>query len=381
MRVVVAGAGIGGLTVGIALRRLGHEVIVLERVPRLEAVGAGISLHSNAVEALRRIGVDDAIRRVSSPIWIGRFATASGRLLQQSDMRPLAAEFGQPDGVALHRAALQDALREAFDGDLRLGAAVTGWRTDGGLVVEYQGGRVEADVLVGADGIHSAVAAKLRGAAEPRYAGYIAWRAIARAEVPELPEGVGIEMSGRGQRFGGIRIGDGQIYWFATANGPRGFDVPIRERFAGWAEPVPALLAATPPDRILRNDIVDRAPHDVWGEGPVTLLGDAAHAMTPNMGQGACQAIEDALVLAESLRDDPVGDLRRYEDQRRDRARWFVRTSWSLGRVGQLTNPLAVALRDLAMGLPGAAALAAPQLRRMLRFPYDTPALDAVRGR
>src|SRR5690606_32579015 len=113
-------------------------------------------------------------------------------------------------GVALHRAALQDALREAFDGELRLGAAVTGWRTDGGLVVEHEGGQLEADVLVGADGIHSAVAAKLRGPSEPRYAGYIAWRAIAEADVPELPEGLGIEMSGRGQRFGAIRIGRGQ---------------------------------------------------------------------------------------------------------------------------------------------------------------------------
>ena len=379
MRIVVAGAGIGGLTAGIAMRRVGHEVVVLERVPRIEPVGAGISLHSNAVEALRRIGVDEAVSRAGAPIWRGSIGTADGRELQSSDMRPLTRELGQPDGVALHRAALQDALREAFDGELRLGVAVTGWRGDAGLVVESDAGPVEGDALVGADGIHSAVAARIRGASAPRYSGYIAWRGVTEVEVPELPLGTGIERSGRGQRFGGIRIGDGRVYWFATANGPPGHAPSIHERFAGWAEPVPSLLAATPPERILRNDIVDRPPDDRWGDGPVTLLGDAAHAMTPNMGQGACQAIEDAVVLAECLRSDPVADLRRYEALRRERALWFVRTSWDLGRLGQWSNPLAVRLRDLAMGLPGADRLAQPSLRRMLRFPYDTPALDAAR--
>lgn len=377
MRVVVAGAGIGGLTVGIALRRLGHEVLVFERVPKLEPVGAGISLHSNAVEALRRIGVEEAVRAVSSPLTTGRIATSTGRILQEKDLRPLTQAFRQPDGLATHRASLQSALREAFDGELRLGTAVTGWRTEGGLRVACPGGELEADVLIGADGIHSAVATGLRGPSEPRYSGYVAWRGVAELE-PDFPEGTGIELSGRGQRFGAIRLGAGKVYWFATVNGPPGHDAPLRELFADWAEPVPTLLEATPPEQVLRNDIVDRPPDERWGAGPVTLLGDAAHAMTPNMGQGACQAIEDAVVLAECLEADPVADLRRYEALRRDRALWFVRTSWQLGRVGQLSHPLVTTLRDLAMGLPGAGVFATPGLRRMLRFPYDTPRLDAA---
>lgn len=380
MRIIVAGAGIGGLAAGIALEQAGHEVIVLERVGGIAPVGAGIAMYSNAMEALRRIGVADAVAASGSPIARGEVRLWYGRVLQTQDLSGIVAELGQPPSVALHRAALHDILTRAFRGELRLGVEVRGYRQAGDRVfVQLADGELEGDLLIGADGIHSVVAAQLRGPSEPRYAGYTAWRGLADEAGVPVPEGSGIELYGPGKRFGTILLGGGLVYWFATHNTPPGGagsaeqeHERISEQFRGWASPVPELLAATPPERVLRHDVIDRPVDRRWGEGRVTLLGDAAHAMTPNMGQGAAQAIEDAVVLGACLEGaaDPVAALRRYEDLRRPRATWFVRTSWRIGVVGQWSNPLLVAARDLGAGLPFAKAFVLPGLRRMLRFPY-----------
>ncbi len=153
-------------------------------------------------------------------------------------------------------------------------------------------------------------------------------------------------------------LGDGRFYWFAPANAPAGGrDEPgrvkaflLERHFGSWADPIPRLIEATPEKAIFRNDIVDRPPTDRWGEGPVTLLGDAVHPMTPNMGQGACQAIEDAVVLAHCLGSagDLASGLRRYEDARRERTRWIVETAWRLGRMGHWENALACWFRNKA---------------------------------
>lgn len=388
MRVIVTGGGIGGLAAAIGLRRVGCEVTVLERSAVLAPVGSGISLHSNAMEALRRLGVDADVRARGGPLRAGRVTTSSGRVLQQQSLDPFTDRLGQPSGVALHRAELQEALLQAAVGpgdapaaELLTGTEVTGYRLepDRAIAVLADGER-EADVLIGADGIHSAVASELRGRREPRYAGYTAWRGLVDADRVDLPEGTGLEMFGRGQRLGVIPIGGGLVYWFCTANAPQGQSAGgpdaelalVARLFGDWAEPVPSLLAATSPERFLRNDIVDHPPDRRWGDGRLTLLGDAAHAMTPNTGQGAAQAIEDAVVLAHELGrgDHPAVALRRYEARRWPRAAGFVRASWWIGWSGQWSSPILTTVRDALAGVPGAAVFARPGLWRMLRFPY-----------
>ena len=190
---------------------------------------------------------------------------------------------------------------------------------------------------------------------EIRYAGYTAWRGIAPFRTAGLLAG---ETLGRGQRFGLVPIAGDRVYWYATDNVPEGeredpeqAKTRLTNMFARWHAPIPALIAATEAPAILRNDIYDRDPVDRWGEGRVTLLGDAAHPMTPNLGQGGCQAIEDALMLARCLAEGGAVDasLRRYESLRIPRTRFIVNASRRIGRAFQMESPVLCRLRDLAI--------------------------------
>ena len=192
-------------------------------------------------------------------------------------------------------------------------------------------------------------------AASQRLAGYTAWRGIAPFRTSGLLAG---ETLGRGQRFGLVPIAGDRVYWYATDNVPEGESedpeqakTRLTDMFANWHAPIPALIAATEAPAILRNDIYDRDPVDRWGEGRVTLLGDAAHPMTPNLGQGGCQAIEDALLLARCLAEGGVVDasLRRYESLRIPRTRFIVNASRRIGRAFQMESPILCRLRDLAI--------------------------------
>ncbi|HYG62370.1 MAG TPA: FAD-dependent monooxygenase [Thermoanaerobaculia bacterium] len=380
--VLVAGGGIGGLTAAIALRRAGFGVRLFERAPEIREVGAGINIQSNAVLALRHIslgdaGLDEAVIAGGRLMGWASLRTTDDRVISREDMAAVGRAVGAP-GVAIHRATLQHLLVDALGpGVLETGREVTGYtaRPDGVTVRFRDGGTADGALLVGADGIRSAVRAQLLGDGEPLYSGYVAWRGVTPAggAVPEET----VETWGPGRRFGIVPIDHGRVYWYATLNTPPGgHDDPGRHRetllrlFAGWHAPIPALLEATPEEAILRNDIVHRLPVEKWGEGRVTLLGDAAHPMTPNLGQGACQAIEDAVVLAHCLRENtgaPTAALRHYEARRIPRANGFVLASMRLGRLGQWENRAACWLRDRALGLVPAAA-ARRQLVRSMRF-------------
>jgi 2-polyprenyl-6-methoxyphenol hydroxylase-like FAD-dependent oxidoreductase len=190
-----------------------------------------------------------------------------------------------------------------------------------------------------------------------RYSGYTAWRGVV-ATRDEAALGVTSESWGCGSRFGVVRVDKERVYWFATANAPAGVSLTAAERksflrrqFRGWHHPVELLLDSTPAEEILHNDIYDLKPMGRWGEGRVVLLGDAAHPTTPNMGQGACMAIESSVVLARCLSQegDLHGALRRYETERMPRTAWITEQSRKIGRVGQLGNPLACRVRDLLL--------------------------------
>lgn len=361
-RVVVAGSGIGGLSAALALRQVGlDDVTVLERAPALGEVGAGITVQTNALSALRTLRPDlaDAISSAGQVLTAGAILDARGRTLSELAVAEVAAAVGGPPPVALHRATLQRLLLEACRPlEPRLGREVVGFDAAGGqLTVRLAGGGEErADLLIGADGLHSAVRAQLLGREAPRYSGYTCWRGVTD-ETCGWPGDRAAEVWGPGARFGIVPIDGGRLYWFATHSEPAGgrdddAHAALLRLFGGWFDPIPRLVAATPRERVLRNDIADRPPVDRWGAGPVTLLGDAAHPMTPNLGQGACQAIEDAVVLARTLaagRDDLAGALRRYEALRAPRTRAVVERARRLGKVGQWRNGLARWARDLAL--------------------------------
>jgi 2-polyprenyl-6-methoxyphenol hydroxylase-like FAD-dependent oxidoreductase len=353
-RAIVIGGGIGGLTTAIALRGAGFDVDVFERAAELNEVGAGISLWSNALGVLDRLNLGEAIRAVSVPARSIGLRTWQGEVLVSDPLVGLEATRGVVCRV-MHRAELQAALyRACGPARVHLAARAVGFREDpDGVVVELDGGEtVRGDLLVGADGLHSIVRAGLWGHERPRYSGYTAWRAAVRFDMP----GGASETWGYGARFGQAAMSGGRLYWFATKNsaeGQRADDekADLLHTFRGWHAPVEAIIAATDPSAILRNDIVDRPPLRRWGRGRVTLVGDAAHPMTPNLGQGACQAIEDALALALSLdrhRGIPEA-LGSYEAMRIPRTSAIVARSRDVGRLGQIENRTLATLRNALM--------------------------------
>jgi len=355
-RAIIVGGGIGGLTAAVALRRAGVEAVVFERAGDLREIGAGISIWVNAMKALEGLGLAEAVRAAGREEIGGEVRTAGGATLSRIPARTLEERFGR--NVILTRPDLQRALSAALEeagGSVRTGTECVGFRQEGSDVAALlaDGREERGDLLVGADGLSSVVRRQLFGDERPRYAGFTAWRALADLG----RDADGFEAWGRGSVFGLVGLGRGRFYWYGTRNAPEeqgdseaGRKAEVLELFGGWHEPVPAVIRATPEAGILRNDVFDREPLKTWGEGRVTLLGDAAHPMTPNLGQGACQAIEDAAELAGCLRDggDVVRALRLYEDRRRGRTAEVARRSRLLGRVVQLENPLLCAARNAA---------------------------------
>ncbi len=357
---LVAGAGIGGLAAAIALRRAGYGVRAFERAASVRATGQGITLSANAMVALKALGLAEPVMAAGVRMVDAEIRTASGRRLAPLHMDAMEAQHGMP-AVGILRGRLLDVMLDALGPErVRTSARCEGYRLDGARVtLVLEGGEeVGGDALIGADGVRSAVRDQLLGPSAPRYAGYTSWRGLAHIGAGALGEPGFFEMWGRGLRFGGIPVADDRFFWYAAANAPRrerdaaGEAIAdLQARFSGFAEPVGALLRHSDPAEVLRTDIEDRPPAARWGEGPVTLLGDAAHAMTPNMGQGASQALEDAVVLGQCAAASPSvsAALRRYELARRKRAAAFVHASWWAGRAVQWEGGLVCAARDVAL--------------------------------
>ncbi len=351
---VIIGGGIGGLAAAVALRRAGRDVVVCERAATLDPTGAGLSLWPNAIKALDHLGLGETIRALGAPEQGGGIRNSYGDMLLSLSTDDLARRHGAPT-VVVHRADLQQVLRDALPrGTVRFGASCEALAQDAtGVDMRFADGScLRAALVVGADGLRSVVRAALFGAAPPRYRGYTAWRGVTAFPHDQLRPG---ESWGCRLEFGQAALAGGRVYWFAAANapegapdGPNGRKRDILDRFGSWHDPIPAIIAATEEGAILRNDIYDRPPLKRWSVGRITLLGDAAHPMAPNLGQGACQALEDAVALGRCLREnnDISRALRRYERERAPRANMIARRSRLIGRVAQWDNTLACQVRD-----------------------------------
>ncbi|MFD7405433.1 FAD-dependent monooxygenase [Streptomyces sp. NPDC059866] len=368
-KAVVIGAGIGGLTTAIGLRQAGVDVKVFERrtEPSRLLTGGGFMLWHNAFVALRKLSLDDQVAKVSSEILVHEFRSDSGRTLARWQIGPEAQRIGAP-AVALRRSDLNSLLLEEAGDSVVMGAQCVGFEQDAeGVTARFADGSVErADVLIGADGMRSAVRSTLRHGHDlpPRYAGYTAWQAI--AELPGedvVPSGTFFNLWGRnGLRFLYCRLNDREVYWDAITSDETSaaFDMfrktkrdVMCETYAHWPDPIPRILAATREDAILPIDIADRPPtrDAAWGHGRVVLVGDAAHAMTLNLSQGAGQAIEDGVVLSGLLAREPdLGTaVAQYEKVRRERVEAMVRGAYRIGELGKWRGSLVCGARDLFM--------------------------------
>lgn len=366
-KVIIIGAGVGGLCTAIALQQFGFEVKVYEKVKKLGEVGAGLTLWSNALHVLRALGAADAVITAGSKLHHSQIRADNGATLLDAQVDEMETRYGEP-AIAIHRADLHQILIDRLKPDtLKLDMACARFEQDENkITVHFENSeRNSADVLIGADGINSVVRRQMFPEIQLRYSGYTAWRGVVETE-NETALGLTSESWGIGARFGIVRVDKKRIYWFATHNQPFGENAAGLQRkskllsiFDKWHQPIDHLLNWTPAENILQNDICDIAPFNSWTHGRVTLLGDAAHPTTPNMGQGACMAIESAYVLARALNEE--GDHRsafaRFESERHSRTAWITNSSWLIGQGGQMENTLLCKLRNFLLKIMPAGAM------------------------
>lgn len=345
----IIGGGIGGLSLALALHRVGVLARVYEQAPTLEPVGAGIGLWPGALQGLRALGVAQWFWDLPvCPFRWAETATPDGRTITGFDVFGITG--GQ--GYVVRRADLHRALYEQLpDGVVVTGKQLVGLAQDvDGVDLAFADGTTDrAETVVGADGLRSVVRAAVFGADEPRYSGETAYRGIAELAVEDL--GMMRETQGAGWRGAVHPLDAEHVYWWAARRTSAGATLDPKQRkdaalagVGGWTGGLPEAVAATSADAILHNDLYDRDPIPAWTAGRVSLLGDAAHPTTPNLGLGGCMAIEDAVVLGRAFAQTggygPA--FAQYEFERHARTARVVRMSRLMGRTGSLTNPVAV---------------------------------------
>jgi 2-polyprenyl-6-methoxyphenol hydroxylase-like FAD-dependent oxidoreductase len=402
VRIAIIGGGIGGLTTAIALRHSGFEPEVYEQAPALLDVGAAIALWPNAMRVLEHLGLGKKIMEKAGVMTEIRWLDQDGRLINRVSISETSLQQKTPS-VALHRADLQATLLHALPtASVHLAHSLVECTQDNEQVVTHfsNGHSIISDLLIAADGIHSRVRTQLVDNAQPTYRGYTVWRGISPTAPSSIPSSAAIEIHGRGKRFGIGPVGLGRVGWWAAANGaninptaeerqadrktwkqgeaiasqyPHDTRRELLRLFDGWYRPVLQLIEATPSSSILRTGAFDQPASKTWGSGRVTLLGDAIHPTTPNLGQGGCMAIEDALVLARRFQEHGADgrSLRRYERNRYKRTAAVTRYSRYYGSVGQWQNFWKTGFRKTVLSL-----MPEHLLRRLMQIVFDYNAAE-----
>jgi FAD-dependent urate hydroxylase len=336
LKAIVIGAGIGGLTAGIALAQAGYEVEIYDRVAELRPVGAGISLWSNGVKVLNRLGLGQEIAAIGGRMQRMEYRAQTGELWNQIDLMPLAQQVGQqPYPVA--RRDLQTMLLRAFPGEVHLNHQCVAVEEDemGVTAIFANGHRVQGDILVAADGIRSELRQYVLGETiQPQYGGYINWNGLVAADADLAAADTWVIYVGEHKRASMMPVGGDRFYFFFdvplpadTPAQPEEYQTQLRQYFQGWDKPVQRLIDRLNPIETARPVIHDVGPITKYVRGRVALLGDSAHATCPDLGQGGCQAMEDAWVLTNYLTSTNISvmdALARYEKERMARANAVV---------------------------------------------------------
>lgn len=360
MKVLIIGGGIGGLTTALACKHFNIDYEVFEAAPEIREVGAGIWVPPNAMEVMDRFGLSDSIARNGKQLESISVGGPGGRLwytLHTSDVRR-KFRFGT---VAIHRGRLQMILYSALDPNkIHSGKRLKSFTAGANNVSATfeDGSRAVGDCLVGADGLKSQTRRQLFGEMPIRYSDQTCWRGIVKHQLPADLRGGMRELWGNkpGQRFAFSQITEDEVYYYGTLATPAGgSDHPgtikqrLIENFGGFGKQATDIIAVIDPSTVIRTDLYDLKPINTWTDGLVALLGDAAHATTPNLGQGAAQAIEDAFVLAKQLSEQPENipsAFQRYQEQRIKKAHYIVKTSWRFAQVTNMKNRFGIGIRN-----------------------------------
>lgn len=338
MEITIIGAGMGGLTTGIALKKFGHKVTIYEQAEKILPVGAAISLWSNGVKCLNYLGLTEQVAKLGGQMdQLAYIDGLTGDTMTQFSLLPLIEEVGQrPYPVA--RADLQNMLMDEFGReDIQLGKKMVELQEqkDGVLVKFADGTEIKTDLLIGADGTHSITRAYVLGEqVSRRYAGYVNWNGVVEISEKLTPADQWTTFVGQGKRVSLMPVADGKFYFFFDVPLPVGLEnnraeykTLLKQYLEGWCAPVQHLIDALDEQKTNRVEIHDIEPFAQFYKGRVVIVGDAAHSTTPDIGQGGCQAMEDAIYLARSLQINTLGledALKRYQNKRNERANELV---------------------------------------------------------
>ena len=350
---IIIGAGIAGLSTAIALKNIGIEATVIEASETIRPVGAGLSLAANAIEALQHLNIADEVICKGRALKSFTLFNKGGKVIKRVNAQSASSTS---INFTIHRASLHEVLLSKIDPE----QVLTGKRSvelletsSGFRVMMEDGSSIECNYLIIAEGIHSPLRQVLVPDAKVRFAGYTCWRGIASNASLKISETS--ETWGREGRFGIVPLANNQIYWFACKNTTeqnalyKDYSLSaLADNFKDYHQPIVDIINATRPENLIWGDICDVEPMQKYAFGNAVIIGDAAHATTPNMGQGACMAIEDAVVLANCLsKESNVSKaFQNFERKRMGRTQQIVKDSWRLGKIAQTENTFLGALRD-----------------------------------
>lgn len=352
--VSIIGAGIGGLTTALMLKNKGLNVNIFERSAEIKPVGAGILIAHNGMQVFQKLGIHDKIEKAGNRVSCIKITDAQLNEISFVDLTEYEKKYGVYN-IAIHRGELQRILANEIGYDkINLSKRLTKIeKTDLFKLTFEDNSIVESKLIIGADGINSVVRNQLFEKSTLRKANQKCWRGICEIELPEKYHSEFNEAWGKGKRFGFVKISHKKVYWFALMNSKnlKTDEVNLAEMFKEFHNDILNLILATNKDQIIINDIIDLKPIDKWQDKNICLIGDAAHATTPNMGQGACQAIEDAYVLGKLLDQGIILEesFKIYEKLRIKKAHQIVNSSWTFGKMAQIENDLGIWFRNKMM--------------------------------
>lgn len=354
--ILIIGGGIAGLTTALALQQKNVDYQVFEAVPEIKTVGAGITIAGNAMRVLKKLGVAEDVKQRGHLIYSMDITDEQGKMISALDAEKQSLKYGL-DNVAIHRAELHQALLKNIPADkiITNKKAIDVTQTNNSVTIHFEDGtHSEGSAAIIADGIHSAIRKKYLPDSLPRYSGYTCWRGVVENKWNLARHAV--EVWGAQGRFGYVPVGNNLVYWFACKNAPfkdaamsKLKSNELAANFASYAQPIPDMISSTPDKDLIWSDIIDLKPINRFAFDRVLFIGDAGHATTPNLGQGACMAMEDALRVAEDLAacaDDPTAAFKTFEKVRIPRTHFIVNTSYRLGKVAQLENRFLITLRN-----------------------------------